>query len=97
MSVSAIIEFRFLPERLDEARAIVARAIPETRAFEGSEGVDVLVDRDDETRWVMYERWASMEHDAAYRAYRAGDGAIVGLPEVLAAPPVRRWFDLEQA
>lgn len=93
MTVTAILELQFRPEKLDEAREILARALPQTRAFEGSEGVDVLVDRADETRWLVYERWASMEHDAAYRAHRAGEGRIVGLPETLAVSPTLRWFD----
>jgi hypothetical protein len=33
-----------------------------------------------------------MEHDAAYRAWRAGDGAS-GLAELLAAPPVLTHFE----
>jgi quinol monooxygenase YgiN len=91
--ITSIVTLRIHPERLEEARAILASAVPETREFEGNRGVDVLVDRTDETRWLVYERWATMEHDAAYRAHRAGEGRITGLADVLAAAPVWQYFD----
>lgn len=92
MAIRAILELRFRPETLDDARAVLRKALVETRAFDGNLGVDVLVDRDDPAHWIAHETWESFEHDAAYREFRAGPGAITELGPLLAGAPVLTWF-----
>jgi quinol monooxygenase YgiN len=65
--------------------------LSDTRAFEGCLAVDVLIDRADPTHILAIEKWESEEHDAAYRAWRAGDGKT-NLAASLAAPPVVTKF-----
>ncbi|PPJ25792.1 antibiotic biosynthesis monooxygenase [Nocardia nova] len=88
MALIAILELAFAPDKLDAAREVMSRVIAETRAYEGCQGVDVVIDIADETRWRFIETWASPEHDAAYRAWRAGEGAIADLGPLLAGAPV---------
>jgi len=95
MSITATLELRFKPESLDEARTVLSRVLAETRAFDGNEGVDVLVDSNDPAHWIAHETWASEEHDAAYRAFRAGEGAVTDMPPLLAAAPVLTWFTVD--
>ena len=73
---------------LDEAIPIVHGALAETRAFDGSVGVDVLAEDDDPTHLVVVEQWLTPEHRAAYRKWRAGEGALTNLVPFLAKPPV---------
>ncbi|AXT86672.1 antibiotic biosynthesis monooxygenase [Aeromicrobium sp. A1-2] len=92
MTITATLEMRFKPDLLDEAKAVLVRVLAETRAFEGNLGVDVLVDLEDAGHWVANEIWESVEHDDAYRAFRAGEGRITDLGPLLAAAPVlTRW------
>jgi quinol monooxygenase YgiN len=70
----------------------MGRALRDTRTFDGNLGVNVLVDADDETHWIIYELWESVEHDEAYRSFRAGEGKIAELPPLLAAPPVKTRY-----
>ena len=42
---------------------------------------------------VLIERWASLADDEAYRAWRAGPGAIGGIGPLVAGPPSIRYFD----
>ena len=75
------------------APAVLRDILTDTRAFDGCLGVDVLVDSNGSG--ALPRRWNSgrpLEHDAAYRAWRAGDGAS-GLGELLAAPPVLTHFE----
>ncbi|MCW2829324.1 MAG: antibiotic biosynthesis monooxygenase [Aeromicrobium sp.] len=97
MAITATLDLRFKPELLDDARTVIHRVLDETRAFDGCLGVDVLVDQGDEAHWVAYERWESPEHDAAYREFRAGPGAISDLGPLLAAAPVLSWFAVDPA
>jgi quinol monooxygenase YgiN len=88
--VTVILELTLKPASVPAARAVMRRALQDTRAFDGNLGTDVLVDEDDEAHWVIYERWNTVEHDEAYRSFRAGEGRLTGLPALLAAPPSRR-------
>jgi quinol monooxygenase YgiN len=88
MAITALLELRVNPEALDQGLHAELRAIlSDTRAFDGCLGVDVLIDTADPTHLVAVERWESEEHDAAYRAWRAGDGQT-NLASFLASPPV---------
>lgn len=92
MPVTVILELRFKPDAVQAARDVFGRALKDTRAFAGNLQTDVLVDEDDETHWIVYELWDSVEHDEAYRAFRAGEGKLTELPPLLAAPPVKTRY-----
>lgn len=88
MSVKAILDVRLDPAALEAAYAAVHSTLVDTRAFAGCVEVEVLVDDTDPAHLMFIETWASPEHDAAYRAWRAGAGASKELGAVLTAAPV---------
>jgi quinol monooxygenase YgiN len=92
MPITVILELRVKPEAVSEARDVMRRALKDTRAFAGNLGTEVFVDQDDETHWIVNEVWESVEHDEAYRSFRAGEGRIAELPPLLAAPPVKTRY-----
>jgi quinol monooxygenase YgiN len=92
MTVTVLLELRFKPEEVGAGRELMGRTLQDTRAFEGNLQTDVLVDADDEAHWIIYEVWDSVEHDDAYRAFRAGEGKVTQLPPLLAAPPVKTRY-----
>lgn len=92
MAVTVLLELKFKAESVTEAREVFRRELVKTRAFAGNLVTDVLVDEDDESHWVVYEVWESVESDEAYRSFRAGEGKIVDLPPLLAAPPVKTRY-----
>ena len=92
MPVTVILELRLKPEAVPAARELMRRTLQVTRAFEGNLGIDVLVDEDDEAHWIINELWETVEHDEAYRRFRAGEGKVTELPPLLAAPPVKTRY-----
>ena len=92
MAVTVTLELRFKPDDVAAGRELMGRALQDTRAFDGNLRTDVLVDEDDEAHWLIYELWESVEHDEAYRKFRAGEGKITALPPLLAAPPVKTRY-----
>jgi quinol monooxygenase YgiN len=92
MAVTVILELRFKPDEVAAGRELMGRALQDTRAFEGNLRTDVLVDEDDEAHWLIYELWESVEHDEAYRRFRAGEGKLTQLPPLLAAPSVKTRY-----
>jgi quinol monooxygenase YgiN len=92
MSITVVLELRLKPEAVPAARDVMGRALQDTRAFDGNLRTDVLVDQDDEAHWLIYEIWDTVEHDEAYRSFRAGEGRLTELPPLLAAPPVKTRY-----
>ncbi len=92
MPVTVTLELRLKPDAVQAGREVMGRALKDTRAFAGNLQTDVLVDEDDEAHWLIYELWQSVEHDEAYRAFRAGEGKLTELPPLLAAPPVKTRY-----
>ena len=92
MPISVILELRLKPEAVPAARDLMRRTLQVTRAFEGNLGIEVLVDQDDEAHWIIYELWDTVEHDEAYRRFRAGEGKVTELPPLLAAPSVKTRY-----
>jgi quinol monooxygenase YgiN len=92
MPVTVILELKLKPESVPAARDVMRRALQDTRSFDGNLRTEVLVDEDDEAHWLIYELWDSVEHDEAYRSFRAGEGRLTELPPLLAAPPVKTRY-----
>lgn len=96
MAITVLLEINLKPESVAEARELMGRELQTTRAFNGNLTTDVIVDENDPGHWIIYERWESIEHDEAYRTFRAGEGKIEALPALLAAPPVKtRYLDTD--
>lgn len=87
MALIALLDLTLKAETLDDAKVVLGRVLADTRAFDGCQGVDVLVDEDDETHWIAYERWESAEADAKYREFREGPGKITDLGPLLGGAP----------
>jgi quinol monooxygenase YgiN len=92
MSVTVILELRFKADEVAAGREVMGRALQDTRAFDGNLRTDVLVDEADEAHWIIYELWDTVDHDEAYRAFRAGEGKLTQLPPLLASPPVKTRY-----
>ncbi|OBK47533.1 putative quinol monooxygenase [Mycobacterium sp. 1081908.1] len=92
MPVTVLLELRLRPDAVAAARDLMRRTLQDTRAFDGNLRTDVLVDENDEAHWIIYELWDTVEHDEAYRAFRAGPGKVTELPPLLAAPPVKTRY-----
>lgn len=96
MPITVLLELNFKPESVAAAREVMGNALKDTRNFDGNLVTDVIVDEENEAHWIIYERWESVADDEAYRSFRAGDGKIVDLPALLAAPPVKtRYLDTD--
>ena len=79
MSVTALLELRLKPESLDTAHDVLKEILVDTRAFAGNEGIEVLIDSADPAHVIVKESWASLEADAAYRAWRASEAGASNL------------------
>lgn len=97
MSLYVTLELTAVDGRAADMLAVLRKHLPDTRARKGCELVTTLVDQANPNVIVLFERWATREDDDAYRAWRAGDGAITEMAGLVAAAPVVRYFDESDA
>lgn len=92
MPITALLDIHVTAASLAEAPAILRETLADTRTFDGCLGVEVLIDTADPTHFVLLEKWTSLEHDDAYREWRAGPGTSP-LGTILAGVPVLTKFE----
>ncbi len=96
MAVTAILDLQLKADSLETANEVIHATLTATRAFDGCLGVTVLVDDADPAHVVLYETWESLEHDRAYRAWRATPEGASELGSILAAAPRLTLFTVAE-
>jgi quinol monooxygenase YgiN len=96
VAVTAILDLQLKAEALDTASEVIHETLAATRAFPGCYHVAVLVDSDDPAHVILYETWESVEHDRAYRAWRATPEGASRLGAILAAAPKLTLFTVAE-
>jgi heme oxygenase (mycobilin-producing) len=90
-TVTALLDLRIKPESVAEAKETVERVLDATRAFPGCLGVDVLVDTEDKAHLLLIEKWESIEHDQAYRDWRATEAGAPALSTIVSSRSLTRF------
>ena len=93
MSVIVLLEAQVKPEAVDEVKATLKEIIPDTRTYDGCQGIDIYGNLEDGGNLVFYERWDSREHYEKYLAWRTETGVLEKLGAALTAPPSIRYFE----
>ena len=93
MSVTSLLDLRVAPAFLADASTLIADVLVATRAFDGNLGVEVLVDESDPAHYLVVEKWESIAHDDAYRAWRATPEGASALGSILAEAPTLTRFE----
>ena len=96
MAITAIVDLQLKVGSLETAHQILHATLTGTRAFPGCLDVRVLVDSDDPAHVILYETWESIEHDRAYRAWRASAEGASDLGSILAAAPNLSLFTVAE-
>jgi quinol monooxygenase YgiN len=87
MTVLSFLDLRVKADAVDSATATIHETLIATRGRAGCLGVDVTIDVDDPTHFMLVEKWESIEADDAYRAWRATPEGASDLGAVLAGAP----------
>jgi len=76
MSIGIIVEAKLKEETVEEAKQFFIENLPDTRNFDGCEGINMYIDEDDSTKMFLVERWASKEHYEKYHHWRQENGSL---------------------
>jgi quinol monooxygenase YgiN len=93
MSVMVLLEAPVKAEEISDMKSLLAKMLPETRAYDGCQGIDVFFNTEDEANMVMVEHWDSRQHHEKYLGWRTETGAMDRLGGMLAGPPNIRYFE----
>ena len=96
MAITSVLDLQLKPDSLETAHTVIHATLTDTRAFAGCLDVTVLVDSDDPAHVIVYENWESIEHDQAYRAWRATPEGASDLGSILAAAPKLTLFTVAE-
>jgi len=96
MTVVSLFHLDVLPDRVDDALAVLHRILRDTRQVDGCHEATVLRDDADPAHLVVLARWASAADHDAYLEWRSGDGAPTDLPPLLASAPTAPRFVVEE-
>lgn len=97
MSVTVIAEFPVKEEKVEELKGLIKQVLPDTRAYDGCQGVDVKQDQDNKGTLVLLETWATRGQYEKYLAWRTETGLMEALGPFLAGAPSIRYFDAVDA
>lgn len=97
MAITAMLDLHLRKDAVPGAPAALVGMLAGTRAFEGSLGVEVLEDVTDPAHVTIVEHWASIERDAAYRAWRATEEGASGLGDLLAETPKLTRYETQSS
>ena len=97
MSVTVILEAKAKPENRDKLKQLFVDILPDTRAYGGCQGLELIVNQEDPETLIVFERWESRKHYEAYLKWRTDTGALATLVPMLATPPSIRYFDSVKA
>ena len=95
MSILVVLELDAVDGKADEMIGVLRGSLGDTRARPGCESVTVHRGHDQPDTIVLVERWATRADDDAYRAWRAGDGAIAEMGPLVVGARIRYFDDVD--
>jgi quinol monooxygenase YgiN len=97
MSVMVILEAPVKSDEVSNMKSYLAKILPESRAYEGCQALDVYFNSEDEGKMVLVEHWDSRQRHEKYLGWRTETGVMAKLGGMLAGPPSIRYFSRADA
>jgi quinol monooxygenase YgiN len=93
MSVTAIYDIRAADGKAEQLLAILRQGRDFTATVEGSEGFEIFQGKDDPHKFVMIERWNSVEAHHAHFERNVKASGVLDSAEALMAEPFPPPYD----
>ena len=92
MPTLVILEGKAKSDTLGQVKELLAKRLPETRAFEGCQSLTPYLNEDGES-FVIVELWDSKPHYEKYLAWREETGVLAEFGALLEGEPSFRFFE----
>jgi quinol monooxygenase YgiN len=93
MSVLVVVDLPAQPGKAEEIESFINAIVPDTRTFDGFEGITLHRDQEDPNHLLLLERWDSRAHHEKYLAWRTDRGDLATIVGLLAGAPTIRYFN----
>ena len=93
MSVLVLLEAKVKSGNVSNVKSYLAEILPDTRAYDGCQGIDVYFNTEDTGSMVGVEHWDSRAHYEKYMAWRTETGVMDKIGAMLTGPPSIRYFE----
>jgi len=93
MSITVLLDLKAQPGSMDALKKLFVEVLPDTRKYDGCEGLDVRLNQDDGDNLLLIERWQSRKQYEKYFAWRQETGLLDRLGPLLGAPPSLRYLE----
>ena len=90
MSAIAIANLSIKEESTEEFKKYLKEILPDTRSFEGCQGVQLYENKESPTKFIIHAKWISEEAQKKYIAWRMETGSLEKLTAMLSGP-----FDMQ--
>jgi len=74
MSIMVLLEGQVQSDKIAEMKSTLAQVFPETRSYDGCQGIDAHFNMDNPGNMVMLEQWESRGHHDKYIQWRTETG-----------------------
>ena len=93
MAVLVLLEAKAKADAVDSLKDFLRPRLPQTRDFDGCQGIKIYLDPGDGRTFVFVEYWDSKAHYERYLAWREETGELAQLFSMLEGEPSIRYFD----
>ena len=94
MTIAVTLEWNCKPDKGPELVEFLKSILPDTRARQGAQVVEMVVDQDNRDHVLVYELWDKKEDQQSYIAWRQERGDVATLVATAGVPPSITYFDI---
>ena len=94
MSVIVLVNLDVKKERLEELKKYFKEILPDTRSFEGCQGVQMYESKESPTKMTIHAKWVSEEAQKKYTSWRIDTGALDKVIPMLSEPPSLEFYNI---
>lgn len=87
MSVIVTVSLDVKEDSVDELKKFFKEILPDTRSFEGCQGVQLYESRESPTKMTIHAKWISEEAQKKYMDWRIENGSLEKLMPMLSEHP----------
>ena len=93
MACTVVLEIKSKPDMVGTVKDLFKEILPDTRAYDGCQGVEVVENQDESGNVILIESWDSREKYDKYLGWRVETGLLDRLGPMLDGAPSVRYFD----
>ena len=94
MSVIVIVNLSVKEESLEDFKKYFKEILPDTRSFEGCQGIQLYDNKESPTKFIIHAKWTSEEAQKKYITWRMESGSLDKLTPMLSGPFEMQFYDI---